>query len=45
MVAAGLYNQRAGSPIDVIHGVVTTGAAWKFLRLEGTSVILGGVWR
>ena len=40
MVAAGLYNQRAGSPIDVIHGVVTTGAAWKFLRLQGTSVTL-----
>jgi hypothetical protein len=40
MVAAGLFNQKAGSPIDVIHGVVTTGAAWKFLKLQGTNLTL-----
>jgi hypothetical protein len=40
MVAAELFNQEAGSPIDVVHGVATTGSAWKFLRLQGTRVTL-----
>jgi hypothetical protein len=38
--AATLYNQRAGSPGAAVCGVVTTGSAWKFLRLEGTIVTL-----
>jgi hypothetical protein len=38
--AATLYNQRAGSPVAAVCGVVTTGSAWKFLRLEGTTVTL-----
>ena len=38
--AATLYNQRAGSPIATVCGVVTTGSAWKFLRLEGTTVTI-----
>ncbi len=38
--AAQLLNQQAGSPIPVVHGVVTTGSAWKFLRLEGEVVTL-----
>ena len=38
--AATLYNQRAGSPLAEVCGVVTTGSAWKFLRLEGTTVTL-----
>jgi hypothetical protein len=33
MVAARELN--AASPIPAVHGVVTTGSAWKFLRLEG----------
>jgi hypothetical protein len=40
MVAAGIFNQEAGNPIVVIHGVVTTGTAWQFLRLQGTIVTL-----
>ncbi len=40
MYASALYNQREGSTIAVIWGVVTTGSAWKFLRLEGTTVTL-----
>ncbi len=40
MVASQLFNQKSGSPVAVIHGVVTTGSAWKFLRLEGTAVAL-----
>jgi hypothetical protein len=34
MVAAQLFNQRAGNPIEPIHGAVTTGTNWKFLKLE-----------
>ena len=38
--AATLYNQRAGSPVTAVCGVVTTGSAWKFLRVEGTTVTI-----
>ncbi len=33
MVAARIFNQRMENTIPVIYGVVTTGNAWKFLRL------------
>jgi hypothetical protein len=32
--------QRAGSPTAAVCGVVTTGSAWKLLRLEGTTVTI-----
>lgn len=38
--AAALYNQRAESPLPAVFGVVTTGSAWKFLRLVGTTVTI-----
>ena len=38
--AAAQYNQRAGSPVTIVCGVVTTGSARKFLRLEGVTVTL-----
>ena len=40
MFAASLFNQQAGNPIPVVHGVVTTGGAWMFLRLAGSTVTL-----
>lgn len=40
MYASALFNQREGSTIAAVWGVVTTGSAWKFLRLENTSVTL-----
>lgn len=40
MYASALYNQQAGSAIDAVWGVVTTGSAWKFLRLEDMTVTL-----
>ena len=40
MVAADLFNQKSGRPIPVIHGVVTTGSAWKFLRLRDSTVTM-----
>lgn len=40
MYAAALYNQQEGGTIEAVWGVVTTGSAWKFLRLENTTVTL-----
>jgi hypothetical protein len=34
MVAALIFNQRAGNEIETIFGVVTTGTNWKFLILD-----------
>lgn len=34
MVAAQQFNQ---SEVNPIYGCVTTGTAWKFLKLEGTT--------
>jgi hypothetical protein len=35
MIAARLFNQREGKPLDILYGAVTTGTDWKFLKLEG----------
>jgi hypothetical protein len=40
MVAAQLFNQERHNAIETVYGVVTTGSAWKFLRLVGTAAIL-----
>ena len=40
MVAAQVYNDRAGQPIEEIFGCVTTSEDWQFLRLVGATVIL-----
>jgi hypothetical protein len=40
MVAAREFNATSSSTVTVIHGVVTTGSAWKFLRLSGANVTL-----
>jgi hypothetical protein len=40
MCAAQLYNQQSGNSIQAVFGVVTTGSAWKFLRLEGSALTL-----
>jgi hypothetical protein len=40
MFAAQLFNQQASNPIDSVFGVVTTGSAWKFLRLQQTVITL-----
>ncbi len=40
MVAAQIFNDRAATAIKVVHGVVTTGSAWKFLRLEASSLTI-----
>lgn len=38
MIAARIYNEREGTGVAVVHGVVTTGSIWKFLRLADTIV-------
>ena len=40
MVAAREFNIQASAPVAAIYGAVTTGAAWKFLRLTGSSLTL-----
>ena len=40
MVAAQLFNQERHNAIETVHGVVTTGSAWKFLRLVETVVYI-----
>ncbi len=40
MVAAQIFNEREGNSVRVIYGVSTTGTAWRFLKLEGSQVIL-----
>jgi hypothetical protein len=37
-VGAQRFNTRAGRPVETIYGGITTGAIWKFLRLDGTQV-------
>ena len=38
MLAAQLFNEREGTLLPTIHGVVTTGTNWRFLQLEGQNV-------
>jgi hypothetical protein len=38
MVAAQLFNQRAGHEIPMIYGAVTSGTSWRFLTLQDTLV-------
>ncbi|MFO0823743.1 MAG: hypothetical protein U0792_11600 [Gemmataceae bacterium] len=40
MVGAQRYNRRHGAPTTPIYGCVTTGTAWRFLRLEGNTITL-----
>lgn len=43
MIAAQLFNQRAGNDVELIYGVVTTGTNWKFLTLEGNTVFIDSI--
>lgn len=40
MVAARLFNDRAGHPQPELYGVVTTGSVWNFLQLSGESALI-----
>ena len=32
------FNQRTNAPVDSVFGCVTSGTAWKFLRLTGNTL-------
>jgi hypothetical protein len=36
MVAARRFNRQSQSPDTAVHGIVTTGMLWRFLKLDGT---------
>jgi len=40
MIAAQMYNEREGKPRAHIYGAVTTGHAWKFLKLATNVVFI-----
>jgi hypothetical protein len=40
MVAARVFNQRDHAWPRLIHGAVTTGSLWKFLRLDGGTIFI-----
>src|SRR5947209_2189597 len=40
MCAAQMLNQAAKVSVAVVYGAVTTGSAWKFLRLQRTEITL-----
>ena len=43
MVAARDFNDREQAAIRGVHGCVTTGEDWQFLRLEGSAVTIDRV--
>ena len=38
MVAIRLFNEREQAPTSIVHGCVTSGNLWRFLRLEGATL-------
>lgn len=40
MVAARLFNERAGGTGRPVYGCVTTGEDWQFLRLDGAELLV-----
>jgi hypothetical protein len=40
MVAIQVFNEREGTPVPVVHGCVTSGNIWRFLRLEGNTYFI-----
>jgi hypothetical protein len=40
MVGAQLFNQKHKKPIAIIHGCVSDGAQWKFLKLVGKKLTI-----
>jgi hypothetical protein len=40
MLASQIFNEREGNAIKTIYGAVTTGDIWKFMKLEGTNLLV-----
>ncbi len=43
MIAAQLFNQKAGNEIEAIYGAVTSGTNWRFLTLSGNTVFIDSI--
>jgi hypothetical protein len=43
MVAARRFNLQEQSADRAVHGIVTTGMLWRFLRLDGTKASVDAV--
>jgi hypothetical protein len=40
MVAIRLFNEREGTPLAVVFGCVSSGSNWRFLKLEGSNLLI-----
>jgi hypothetical protein len=40
MLAAQVFNEREGQPIQQVYGCVTTGDVWQFLKLESGTLFV-----
>jgi hypothetical protein len=40
LVAAQIFNAAAGSAIETLFGIITTGEVWRFLRPQGTNALI-----
>jgi hypothetical protein len=40
MVAIRMFNERDGVPTPVVFGCVTSGSVWRFLKLDGSKLII-----
>ena len=40
LIGARIFNEREGLPAEALHGCITTGEIWQFLRLEGPDVLV-----
>jgi hypothetical protein len=40
MVAVRVFNEREGTPLPAVHGCVTSGNLWRFLKLEGDTLFV-----
>ena len=40
MVALREFNERDGTPVTAVSGMVTSGTEWRFLRLAGTTLAI-----
>jgi hypothetical protein len=40
MVASNIFNERENNNVESIYGVVTTGSAWKFLKLTDNQAVI-----
>lgn len=40
MVAASMFNKAEGNDVMSVYGAVTTGTAWRFMKMQGLDVLI-----